>query len=272
MEHGLLTALPRVAQPLTLLAVAFLLTSCAKTCNAESSIVIDREALVPGLTGKPNAMARLAGGGFVIAGAWGTAWAAGTDANGKLLWKYEEPRDPLVQFQEQSDFHGVVSLANGGALLCGQTSNKDHQAGIGLIVIISADGHVVERRNVFPNEDQSTSSSAFRECFPWGIGFALTGGGYDGQKSFVWLVEVDRNGAKELEKTGLDLPGISGVATSGSDLVLLGSPTGVEGMTVVRLNQQGKLVASRKTNFLDARPVRSVNVPNEIKLVSCRES
>src|ERR1700676_1776755 len=272
MKHGSLTSPPPFARALPNIgafAVALLLASCVRADSAQgSSIVIDHEVLVPGLAGKPNAMARLSGGGFVIVGAWGTAWAAGTDASGKLLWKHEEPRDPLGQFQEQSEFHGVGSLANGGALLWGQTSNKDHEAGIGLIVIISASGHVVERRNVFPNDDQNTNSSAFRACFPWGAGFSLTGGGYDGQKGFVWLMQVDKNGAKELEKTSLELPGISGVATPNVDLVLMGSPTGVEGVTVVRFNQQGKLIASRKTNFLDARPVRFVDVPNEIKLIA----
>jgi hypothetical protein len=37
---------------------------------------------------------------------------------------------------------------------------------------------------------------------------------------------------------------------------------------VVRLNQQGKLVARRKTNFLDARPVRSVYRSIGIKLIA----
>jgi hypothetical protein len=272
MKHGSFAALPRFPRILAIIAsvaaAAFILWPRANSQNNDSSIVVDREVLVPGLRGKPNAMARLNNGSFVIVGAFGTAWAAGTDANGKLLWKYEEARDPQVRLPDQSEFHGVVALANGGALLCGETSNKDHQAGIGLIVILSADGQVVERRNVFPNDGQTTPASAFRACFPWGSGFALTGGGYDGKKGFVWLMQVDYNGARLFENTSADLPGISGVATSSSDLVLMGSPTGLEGVTVVRLNQQGTLVAKRKMNFLDARPVRSVDRSSEFKLIA----
>jgi len=272
MKHGSFAPLPRFLRTLAIIAsvaaALFLLWPRANSQNNDSSIVIDREVLVPGLSGKPNAMARLNNGRFVIVGAFGTAWAVGTDANGKLLWKYEEARDPQVRLPDQSEFHGVVALANGGALLCGETSNKDHQAGIGLIVIMSADGQVVERRNVFPNDDQITPASAFRACFPWGTGFALTGGGYDGKKGFVWLMQVDKNGARLFENTTSDLPGISGESTPTSDLVLMGSPTGLEGVTVVRLNQQGTIVARRKTNFLDARPIRSVDISSEIKLIA----
>jgi hypothetical protein len=269
MKHG--TVLSRFGQNLAIAgsaAGALLLLWPSRAENVDESILIDREVLVGGLHGKPNAMARLNNGSFVIVGAFGTAWAVETDANGKLLWKYEEARDPQVRLPDQSEFHGVVALVNGGTLLCGETSNKDHQAGIGLIVIMSADGQVVERRNVFPNEDQTTPASAFRAYFPWGAGFALTGGGYDGEKGFVWLMAVDKNGAKKLENTSSDLPGISGEATPTSDLVLMGSPTGLEGVTVVRVNQQGKLVARRKTNFLDARPVRSMDRSSEIKLIA----
>jgi hypothetical protein len=272
MKHGSFAALPRLTKTLAIIAsvaaALFLLWPRAKSQDNDSSIVIDREVLVPGLRGKPNAIARLTNGSFVIGGAFGTGWAAGTDANGKLLWKYEEPRDPQVKSPDQSEFHGVVALANGGALLCGETSNRDHQAGIGLIVIISADGKVVEHRNVFPNDDQSIYSSAFRACFPWGTGFALTGGGNAGEKGFVWLMALDKDGSKKMERTSSDLPGIRGVATSTSNLILVGSPTGLEGATVVRLNEQGKLVVSRKTNFLDARPVRSVDRSSEIKLIA----
>jgi hypothetical protein len=272
MKHGSFAALPRFPRALAIIAsmaaALFLLWPRANSQNNDKSIVIDREVLVSGLRGKPNAMARLNNGSFVIVGAFGTAWAAGTDANGKLLWKYEEPRDPQVSLQEQSEFHGVVALKNGDALICGQASNKDHQAGIGLIVIMSADGEILERRSVSPNEDQSIYASAFRACFPWGSGFAFTGGGTDGKKGFVWLMALDEDGAKKSESTSSDLPGIRGVATSTSDLVLVGSPTGLEGVTVVRLSEQGKLVASRKTNVLDARPVRSVDRSSEIKVIA----
>lgn len=270
MKHG--TVLSGFGRSLAIVgsaaAALFLLWPHSSAQNADKSIVIDREVLVPGLHGRPNAMARLNNGSLLIVGAFGTAWAVGTDANGKLLWKYEEARDPQIRLPEQSEFYGVLALENGGALLCGWTSNKDHQAGIGLIVIMSAEGRIVERRNVFPNDDPTTPASAFRACFRWGSGFALTGGGYNGKKGFVWLMAVDKNGARNFENTSADLPGISGEATPTSDLVLMGSPTGLEGATVVRLNQQGKLVARRKTNFLDARPVRSVYRSIGIKLIA----
>lgn len=270
MKHG--TVLSGFGRTLAIIgsaaAALLLLWPHSRAANADSSIVIDREVLVPGLHGRPNAMARLNNSSFVIVGALGTAWVVGTDANGKLLWKYEEARDPQVKLPDQSEFHGVVALANGGALLCGQTSNKDHPAGIGLIVTMSADGQVVERRTVFPNANQTTPASGFSACFPWGSGFALTGGGYDGKRGFVWLMALDKDGAKKFESTSSDLPGISGAATPTSDLVLMGSPTGLEGATIVRLDQQGKLAATRKTNFLDARPVRSADRSSEIKLIA----
>jgi hypothetical protein len=242
--------------------------ACQKLDTSEqgSSIVIDHEVLVPGLSGKPNAMAQLTGGGFVLVGAHGAAWAAGTDAQGKLLWKYEEPLDPNVKTQNQSEFHGVVPLANGGALLCGEIYTKDYEAG--LLLILDSSGRAVERLTALPNNDRSMFASSFMACFSWGKGIAVTGVGADGHKGFAWLVKLNKDGVKEWEKFDAELPGINGVALADNSLILMGSPTGLEGVTVASLNQKGVLVASNKTKYLDARPVRSVGPPSVTKLLA----
>ena len=231
------------------------------------AILIDREVLVPGLRGRPNAMARLVTGGFVIVGAWGTAWAAGTDANGRLLWIYEEPRDPLVQSQDQSEFSGAVPLASGGVLLCGQTSNKDHQAGIGLIVIMNGAGKIVERRSVYPNDNESIRSSSFKRCVRWGEGLALMGRGNDGGKGFFWLVRLDESGKKVWEKIGPEIPGFNGVAAADHSFALMGSLVGT-GVTIVRLSDKGEVMARTSTSFPDGRPVRSIDASIVDELVA----
>jgi hypothetical protein len=266
MKHGSFTALLRFPRTLAIVASAaaalFFPSPPANSQNKDQSIVIDREVLVQGLRGKPDAMARLMGGGFVIVGAWGTGWAAGTDANGKLLWKYEEPQDPLVRFQDQSEFHGVVALANGGALLCGKTSNRDHQAGIAYIVILNADGSVSERRRVYPDGDVNTSSAEFDSCFPWGSGFAIMGlENKDGNRGYSWLMRLDKNGNKVWEKTGGDVPGYGAVETADGSLVGLSSYGFGKGTEISRLNQNGDLVTRRTTGFIKATPVLSAK-PN----------
>lgn len=275
MQQGSLTRpsqLPRALSGVGSIVVALILSSsCARTGNAENSIVVDREVLVPGLVGKPTRMARLTNGGFVIVGARGTAWAAGTDAQGKLLWKYEEPSDPSVKLAEQSGFNGVVPLSSGNVLLCGKHSTNESQTG--LLIILDGGGRVVERRRVFPNDDRGIFSSSFESCIPWGGGFAVMGAGTDGRKGFFWLMRLDKNGVIEWEKAGPEVPGFVGVATADQNLVLMGNIAGFEGGVIIaKINQQGHTIVERKTGFLEAAPVRSLDSHSGVMVVAVDKS
>ncbi len=272
MEQGPLTSPTRFARApscmSSIVVALILMSSCARTGNAENSIVIDREVLIPELRGSPNALAQMTNGDLVMAGVRGVAWAAATNAKGQLLWKFEEPVDPGVRTPYQSAFHGVVPLASGGALLCGETTSKDHPGGTGLIVVIDASGQVIAHRTEFPNDNHKMFSSSLNECFPWGDGIVVTGRGSDGNHGFFWLLKLDAHGAKEWDKSGPEVPGFWGLTTANHNLVLMGNIVGVNGgVTIVRIDSKGDIVARRETSLLEATPVRSVNHAAAIRLV-----
>jgi hypothetical protein len=271
MIHGSFKSPTRLARPLPCIGaitVALLLASCAKADSPQgNSILIDREVLVPGLAGRPSAMTRLAAGGFVIVGASGTAWAAATDANGQFLWKYSVAADPKVQFLVQSKFHGVVPLASGGILACGELITNNQQTAI--VVSLDSHGKLIEHRTIFPKDDQTVKTSSFLSCMAWGDGFALTGRWYDDvrRQAYYWLVKLDKNGVREWEKLGEELPGFDGVITADQNLTLVGIPVHARAVTIARFNPKGEVVATRITTFREARAVRSVESTSAVKVI-----
>ena len=167
----------------------------------------------------------MATGGFVVVGEAASAWAAATDVNGQFLWKYSVPTDPNVRSLVQSTFHGVVPLASGGVLPCGELWTRENRQ-TAIVVTLDSHGQLVEQRTIFPKDDATVRTSSFLTCAAWGDGFVLTGRWYDDQRrqAYYWLVKLDKNGVREWEKLGEELPGFDGVVTADESLTLIGVP------------------------------------------------
>ena len=222
------------------------------------SIRVDREVFLQGVTGKPNAIARRPNGELVIAGVRGTAWAVGVDAAGKVRWRFDEPRDSAVKSPYQSEFQGVVPLANGNLLLCGKMSTAENGGGIGLIALLDGDGRLLEQRDWFPNGDRKFFSSTFNRCLPWDGGIALIGTASDGRQGFAWLVKLDATGTKQWEIASLDLAGSHAVETQDHGLVLAEFAAGAEEARFVEVGRNGAIVARRTIKGSGYGLVRSV--------------
>jgi hypothetical protein len=234
--------------------------------NARNGIVIEKEHFVQGPGGDVRAIARIDDEHFVIAGVRGVGWAVGAGAAGDLTWVYKEPFDPQVKTQYQSEFHGVVPMPDGHVLLCGE--NSTNEFGAGLITILDAEGNLIERRTVFPNDDRKNWGSSFQGCIPWGDGFALLGRGTDGKHGFFWLMKLDQHGKTMWDKIGPEIPGFGAAAAQDGSLVMVGNIGGMAGgVTVTRFDQNGEKLASRNTDFLEAKFVRSLNPSNTVQLV-----
>jgi hypothetical protein len=235
---------------------------------APSSIGIERQVVVPGPGGRPSALTRTKDGGYVVVGAWGVAWAVHTDANGQSLWKYEEPKSPGVKSLYQSEFHSVVALSDGGALLCGEATTEAHRAGTALLVRMDADGHMVEHRTDFLKNGNEIFSSTVHKCIAWGDGFAVTGAKTTDQGLF-WLARLDKNGVLEWEISGADVPGFNALAISDGSLVVMGNIAGVNGhLTIVRVNTEGSVLDKRTMDYVNAKGVRADDSTGVINLVA----
>jgi hypothetical protein len=275
MERTPLSAISRQIRPVNtshLLAAIALSLSSTSAChkvnspNQSKSFVVEKEVLLN--VGKPEALTRTTSGGFVVVGEAASAWAAASDANGQFQWKYSVPTDPNVQFLIQSTFHGVVPLPSGGVLACGELFTADNRQ-TAIVVTLDSHGKLVEQRTITPKDDPTVRSSSFLTCATWGDGFVLTGRWYDEGKrqAYYWLVKLDKNGAREWEKLGEELPGFDGVVTADQNLTLVGIPVNARTVRIARFNPKGDVVATRMTAFREARAVRSEEPTNEVKVI-----
>src|ERR1700722_6582357 len=228
MQISISAAKPSYTGLRAFVAFAFCLSStsaCPKvnSPNQSKTFAVEREISIPAVSGKPAALTRVPGVGFGVVGGAASAWAAATDANGQFLWKYSVPTDPKVRFLVQSTFHGVAPLASGGILACGELFTKDNQQ-TAIVVILDNHGKLVEQRTIFPKDDQTVKTSSFLSCKAWGDGFVLTGRWYDDarRQAYYWLVKLDKNGGREWEKLGEELPGFDGVIAADQSLTLVG--------------------------------------------------
>jgi hypothetical protein len=210
------------------------------------SISVDREVLIPDLNPRVDAIARTRDGGFVVTGFGVTAWAVATDNRGTAVWQFIDPIDSTVdtgnQSVPQSEFHGVVSLANGNTLLCGgkyksgQTNN--------LLVILDRHGKVVERRQEVPNDDARFIYSNFYRCFAWPDGIVLLGNANDGAHGYIWLVELDANGAKRGQAFVDNVPAVAADSVAGPSFVFTAWDS-EDNFRVIRANEKGAAIAKR---------------------------
>jgi hypothetical protein len=238
---------------------AFALTLIGACDSTHGGIVVDREAVLKGVGGQPNVITRGPDGGFVVAGISGVAWAVGVSAKGDVLWKHTDARDTRINSTQESTYVGAVPLSNGNTLLCG---DKYIVTDVGmqnraLVSILDKDGQVVDQRLMLPNGDSKYFSAAFTQCFAWGDGIALIGGGTS-QKAgggseptshpTNWIVKLDKNGAMEWERADSETPGDVAVEVANHNLVFLSGGVGDSDERIVRINQKGDVVARGGTS------------------------
>ena len=220
-----------------------LLASCG---SHGKSISVDREILIPDLKPRVDAIARTRDGGFIVTGFGATAWAVATDSHGTSVWKFIDPIDSTIDTGNpsvpQSEFHGAVSLANGNTLLCGgkykggQTNN--------LLVILDRQGKIVEKRQEVPNDDARFIYSNFYRCFPWPDGILLLGNANDGTHGYIWLVQLDGNGAKRRQAFVDNVPAVAGDPVAGPSFVFTAWDS-QDKLRVIRANEKGETIAKR---------------------------
>ncbi len=224
-------------------AVAAVLTACG---HHGKSITVDREVFIPGVKPRVDAIARTSDGGFVVTGTGVTAWVVATDSHGALLWRFIDPIDSRIntgsESVPQSEFHGAVPLANGGALLCGGQF-KDGQTE-SLLVILDHKGSLVERRVEAPSDDPHFVYSNFYQCFPWHDGILLLGNANDGTHGYVWLVQLDGSGVKIGQALVENVPAMRAGSTAGRGFVFTAWASN-DSFRIIRANEKGETIAKR---------------------------
>jgi hypothetical protein len=243
--------------------VTTLLAATAATCGTPDrgaqgkSISVDHEVIFREFHGGAKAIARLAGGELVVTGVARTAWVIATDGQGVLLWKYEDPVDErnFVQALSQTEYAGIVQLANGNALLCGRR-NVDVGSSRNLILILDSKGNVVEQREEVQGIDTPMPRSRFDECLPWSGGALLFGSVSNGLVYHAWMVTLDGNGKKKQESL-FDLGGTgAGNLDEPSfihDSVDIGGKW--RNWHIDRVSSRGKILASRDIVLSQVDPV-----------------
>ena len=194
--NGLWTPPSRIARNLfaTTLVIGAVI-SCGRMDSNEhgKSIAIDREVLLSEFKGGAQHIAKLDDGTLIVTGTGRTAWVIATNANGELLWKYVDPFNEMNSERaiSQSVFHGIAPLSNGNILFCGEIN-----AGLktNLIVILSRDGHLVERRSEVPEIDKSLSWSTFYRIEHVTNGMLLLSPVLRDGNGFHWIVRLDNAG------------------------------------------------------------------------------
>ena len=217
-----------------LLAIALLVVGVGGCSSPDPAAFIQytSEVVLPGVVAKPNAIARMPNGDFVVAGTIGAGWAAATDAHGKLLWQYLVPREERPPYSTSSEFLDVVPLANGNVLLCGTIYQYHPPQENGYLVILDAAGHLVEERRLFPKDDRQYFGNVFNDCVSWNDGVAVIGHTTaQPMRGYGWITKLDGTGRKLWELIDEHVGGLKAVAmpyglvTSGVELSLV-SPEG----------------------------------------------
>lgn len=225
-------------------AAAVLMAGCGGA--RDGSIAVDREILFPDVKPRVDAIARTRDGGFVVTGFGLAAWVVATDSRGSLLWQYQDSVDEINHSIDQSvpqtEYHGAVSMANGNTLLCGgkyKSGGTDN-----LLVILDVYGKIVEKRVEVPNDDLRLVHSGFYQCFSWRDGILLLGSADDSTHGYVWLVELDGNGAKRRQALMDNVQAAAGGHGANPSFVFTAwnSPNDFR---VIRSNEKGEVIAQR---------------------------
>ena len=202
--------------------------------------------MIPDVKPRVDAIARTRDGGFVITGVGATAWVVATDSHGTPVWRFADPIDSTMdtgsQSVPQSEFHGAVSLANGNTLLCGGKYKRGQTEN--LLAILDRDGRLIEKRVELPHDDARFIYSNFYQCFQWADGILLLGNTNDGTHGYIWLVELDGNGAKRRQAFVDNVPAVADDSVTGPSFVFTAWDS-QDSFRVIRANEKGETLAKR---------------------------
>jgi hypothetical protein len=189
----------------------FNLSTFGETLEPSKLIVVERELLFPDTRTEPHEVIQTPDGHFIVAGERGVVSAVAFTSNGDELWKYEEPFDIKIPGQYQSKFMGVVSLANGNLLFCGEKSvsnpqNPQRPQIHPLVTLLTSGGNLISSNIVHPHGDASISTFGFTQCIPSKGGALLFGRTLKASSTDEswnpWVMKVDQDGKLEWEKVG----------------------------------------------------------------------
>jgi hypothetical protein len=171
---GAAIALGRGPALLSVLPIGFVM-------GPSKRIVIEREVVLRGDSMEPHAVIAL-DDGFVVAGERGHAAVVRVDAAGRLEWRYEDPTPDNATHQFRSKFTGIVPLADGTLLLCGEkdTPAPDETNGVGvqphgLVVLLDPDGTLRSSTVLDPEEGAGSWPGGFGACVSSADGALLFG-------------------------------------------------------------------------------------------------
>jgi len=180
--------------------------------------------------------------GVILAGQRREACATRINAQGEIVWRYDEPHDDsLGDPHWQSLFGGAVMLADDSVILCGMKHTSDGV--LGLIVRIGAHGEVLSKEMLAPTGGAPMHQSRFDKCVPWEGGAALLGSIPRAPKADRWLVKVDALGRKVWEMSGQDYGGADALELADHSLVMGDANVGTT--QLVRVNPDGGLQRKR---------------------------
>jgi hypothetical protein len=248
----------RAARGMTTLAAVICIVASPGACGGAypsaggtHTIEIDRQVWLGGIEGRPTAITKLSDGGFAIAGHLSTGWVVATDAQGEIRWKYVAPLDenlilPSPAFPH-SEFHGLVPLANGNILLCGQKYTNVHKT-VAMITILSSTGQLLEERAEFTNGDEDFTTSSIDHCIRWNDGVVLTGSKRNKVGATQWMMKLDGNGANQWQKEFTSDAALFNPAI-GADRSLVAAqiswnPAQPTANAIKRLNEKGETIAT----------------------------
>jgi hypothetical protein len=238
-----------------------------ETKQPSKHLVVEREVLVADFATNPHEVIQTADGNFIIAGESGQVNAIALTPNGGELWRYEEPFDPKLPGQHQSKFMGVVPLASGNLLFCGEKNVPNAQSPRSpeqhaLITVLSPGGGLISSKLIDPKGDSSKYTTGFAQCLPSDGGALLVGSVFNPlstvtswKPNFRWVMKVDQNGEKEWETVddghddmkppfGPTAPTSSGATSSWLEPIQNGGPIlGVLHFT--RVSATGAVTATR---------------------------
>lgn len=203
---------PTILRSVVVNVIIFLVGLIIMSAAAEAKqLTLMREVIIKDeLTGavlNPNAITHADDGGYIIAGRINPtqqAWATKTDAEGKVLWRYQIAVQDKLPIGQGAEFNGVAAMADGSAYLCGRMPHAPGVYGPGLLVHLNATGQVISERLLVPQKRAAAGSAYFYDCVRWHDGIAIVGSirqfpGLGQDESFYWLLALDAAGNMKWE-------------------------------------------------------------------------
>jgi hypothetical protein len=162
---------------------------------------------------EPRVIVRTHDDGFIIAGQSG--WAARTDADGKLKWRYVARVDePDRAAGHLAEYYGAAIMPDDSVFLCGSTPRPPGSPSPGLLTHLDKDGQVLSEQQPFPDDNDHIGGN-FSACAVSSNGLVAIGLAVKAVPNlnptinspravtvdeYYWIVGFDADGKKKWEK------------------------------------------------------------------------